>query len=201
MRRHGGAGLASAGSVDLLWSEGAIDFLGFEAGLRLWRPLLTPRGCLAASECSWLCADRPAEAAAFFHEGYPGMAGIQENIERTHAAGFDVIDHFTLPPEAWWDEYYTPLEQRMARLSPPADPELAALIRRDLTRDRAVPQIWRQLRLCFLLVAPAPLMRVEIGRRGMIGPGSGVLWVWTSPRAPDPTAPCATARRLPSCTT
>ena len=117
-----------AGSVDLLWSEGAIYFLGFEAGLRLWRPLLTPRGCLAASECSWLRADPPAEAAAFFREGYPGMAGIQENIERTRAAGFDVIDHFTLPPEAWWDEYYTPLEQRMARLSPAADPELAAVI-------------------------------------------------------------------------
>jgi SAM-dependent methyltransferase len=117
-----------AGSVDLLWSEGAVYFLGFEAGLRLWRPLLTPGGCLAASECSWLRADPPAEAAAYFREGYPGMAGIEENIARARAAGFEVIDHFTLPPDAWWDEYYTPLEQRMARLAPAADPELAAVI-------------------------------------------------------------------------
>jgi serine/threonine-protein kinase HipA len=117
-----------AGSVDLLWSEGAVYFLGFEAGLRLWRPLLTPGGCLAVSECSWLRADPPVEAAAFFREGYPGMTGIEENIGRTRAAGFDLIDHFTLPQGAWWDEYYTPLEQRMARLAPAADPELAAAI-------------------------------------------------------------------------
>jgi SAM-dependent methyltransferase len=117
-----------AGSIDLLWSEGAVYLLGFEAGLRLWLPLLTPGGCLAASECSWLVAGPPAAAAAFFREGYPGMAGIEDNIDRARAAGFDLIDHFTLPPETWWDEYYTPLEQRMARLAPTADAELAAVL-------------------------------------------------------------------------
>jgi len=117
-----------AGSIDLLWSEGAIYLLGFEAGLRLWRPLLAPGGYLAASECSWLSADPPSEAAAFFGAGYPGMGDIEENLERARAAGFAVIDHFTLPPAAWWDEYYVPLEERIARLAPDADPELAAVI-------------------------------------------------------------------------
>lgn len=117
-----------AGSMDLVWSEGALYLLGFEAGLRLWRPLLAPGGCLVASECSWLCADPPAEAAEFFHEGYPGMAGIEENIVRARSAGFNVVDHFALPPEAWWDEYYAPLQERMAYLVPDADPELAAAI-------------------------------------------------------------------------
>lgn len=116
------------GSIDLLWSEGAIYLLGFEEGLRVWRALLRPGGCLAASECSWLVAKPPAAAAAFFREGYPGMAGIRENVARARAAGLDPIDHFTLPPAAWWDEYYTPLEQRMARLAPAADPALAAAI-------------------------------------------------------------------------
>jgi serine/threonine-protein kinase HipA len=37
-----------------------------------------------------------------------------------------VIDHFTLPPEAWWEEYYTPLEERAAHLARTADPELGA---------------------------------------------------------------------------
>jgi SAM-dependent methyltransferase len=117
-----------SGSVDLLWSEGAIYFLGFEHGLRLWRPLLAPGGCVAVSECSWLCADPPAEAAAFFGAGYAGMAGIGENLERARAAGFDLLDHFTLPADAWWAEYYMPLERRMAELAPEADPELAAII-------------------------------------------------------------------------
>jgi SAM-dependent methyltransferase len=117
-----------AGGVDLLWSEGAIYFLGFEEGLRLWRPLLAPGGCLAVTECSWLSADPPAEAAAFFAEGYPGMAGIEENVLRARAAGFEVLDHFTLPPKAWWDEYYTPLQEHMARLEPDAGPDLVAAI-------------------------------------------------------------------------
>lgn len=117
-----------AGSVDLLWSEGAIYLLGFEAGLRLWRPLLAPGGRLAVSECSWLVAEPPAEAAAFFAEGYPAMGDVEQNSARARAAGFDVLDHFPLPPEAWWDEYYTPLEERMARLGRDADPELAAVI-------------------------------------------------------------------------
>jgi SAM-dependent methyltransferase len=112
-------------SVDLLWSEGAIYFLGFEHGLRLWRPLLAPGGCVAVSECSWLTGKPPAEAAAFFGAGYPGMAGIAENLERACAAGFEVVDHFTLPPAAWWDEYYAPLARRITDLAPEAAPELA----------------------------------------------------------------------------
>lgn len=56
------------------------------------------------------------------------MAGIGQNLERARAAGFEVVDHFTLPPAAWWDQYYTPLEEQMARLVPDADPELAAVI-------------------------------------------------------------------------
>jgi hypothetical protein len=39
-----------------------------------------------------------------------------------------MIDHFTLPAAAWWDEFYTPLEARMAQLAPDADPALAAVI-------------------------------------------------------------------------
>jgi SAM-dependent methyltransferase len=117
-----------AGSIDLLWSEGALYLLGFADGLRLSRALLATGGYAAVSECSWLTAEPPAEAAAFFRAGYPGMAGIEQNFGRARTAGFDLVDHFALPAAAWWDEYYTPLEQRMADLAPKADPELAAVI-------------------------------------------------------------------------
>jgi SAM-dependent methyltransferase len=116
------------GSIDLLWSEGAIYLIGFVEGLKLWRPLLAPRGLIVASECSWLRPDPPAALAAFWRRAYPAMGTIEENLARARATDLEVLDHFTLPPEAWWDDYYAPLEQRMAEIAPAADPPLAEII-------------------------------------------------------------------------
>ena len=117
-------------SVDLIWCEGAIYIVGFQAGLRLWRPLLRPRGLAVVSECSWLTGSPPAEAAAFFKAAYPDMAGVEQNIARATAEGYDVFDYFLLPQQAWWDEYYTPLQERIALLRHRAadNPELAAVL-------------------------------------------------------------------------
>lgn len=117
-----------AGSLDLLWCEGGIYLVGFAQGLRLWRPLLAPRGVIAVTELSWLGGDRPAEAAAFWREAYPGMASVDENVRRAEVEGFSVLDHFPLPASAWRDEYYTPLQERMARLRDDADEAMRALI-------------------------------------------------------------------------
>ena len=115
-------------SVDLLWSEGAIYILGFEDGLRLWRPWLTPGGLAAVTECSWLGATRSEEVTAFWREAYPAMGSVADNLARAGRAGFEVCDWFALPPSAWWDDYYTPLLQRIEDLAPAADPALAAII-------------------------------------------------------------------------
>jgi SAM-dependent methyltransferase len=117
-----------AGSVDLLWSEGAIYLVGFADGLRLWRPLLASKGRLVVSECSWLTDDRPAELEAFWHDAYPAMSTIEANIAAARREGFEVFDHLVLPPEAWWDDFYEPLEKRIADLAPAADADLAAVI-------------------------------------------------------------------------
>jgi SAM-dependent methyltransferase len=114
------------GSLDLIWSEGAIYFLGFEDGLRRWRSLLRAGGLVAVTELSWLGAARPA--AGFWAAAYPGMGSIEDNKARAAAAGFAVLDHFVLPPSAWWDEYYRPLQARIARLREGADAPLRAAI-------------------------------------------------------------------------
>jgi SAM-dependent methyltransferase len=116
------------GSVDLLWSEGAIYFLGFENGLRLWRPWLAPGGLVAVTECSWLSETRSEELAAFWREAYPAMGSVADNLARAGRAGFEACDWFALPPSAWWDDYYTPLLQRIRDLAPDADPAQAAVI-------------------------------------------------------------------------
>ena len=30
--------------------------------------------------------------------------------------GFSTLGHFTLPDEAWWDDFYTPLQRRLEEL-------------------------------------------------------------------------------------
>jgi serine/threonine-protein kinase HipA len=114
------------GSVDLLWSEGAVYLLGFEAGLRRWRPLLAPKGLAAVSECSWLTEQPPADLAAFWQQAYPAMGTVEGNLARAERAGFEPLDWWPLPQAAWWDDFYTPLAERLAALA--GEPALVAAI-------------------------------------------------------------------------
>jgi SAM-dependent methyltransferase len=115
------------GSIDLIWSEGAAYFLGFEEALRRWRPLLKPRGLMALTECTWLTDDPPAEARSFWRQAYPEMATIAQNCHRADAQGFEVLDSFAIPKSAWWDDYYTPLHNRVRQPRPSANAELSRL--------------------------------------------------------------------------
>ncbi|HYH96857.1 class I SAM-dependent methyltransferase [Hyalangium sp.] len=115
------------GSYDLLWSEGAIYILGWAEGLKRWRPLLASGGLLAATEASWLTTTPPEELAAFWREAYPSMGTVASNTAAARAAGYQVLDTFTLPASAWWDEYYSPLRERVhaMRAEAATDPALA----------------------------------------------------------------------------
>lgn len=121
---------ATPGSVDLIWSEGSIYFVGFERALRLWRPLLKSNGHVVASHATWLTSDPPEEARALFAAELPDMTDAAGNIRLANAAGYDVLHHFSLPATAWWDDYYTPLLDRIEELREPSrsDSDLAAVI-------------------------------------------------------------------------
>jgi len=105
------------GSFDVLWSEGAIYIIGFEKGLRKWQPLLKKGGYVAVTELTWLKAAPPAEAKAFWKEGYPGMQTLAGNLAAIQRAGYREIDHFVLPESAWWQDYYNPMDKRIAMLT------------------------------------------------------------------------------------
>lgn len=118
------------GRFDLLWAEGSIFIIGFDDGLRRWRPLLRPGGLVGVSELTWLAAHPPAEAAAFWAEHYPAMRGTDANRRAAEQAGYAVLDTITLPPAAWWTDYLTPLERRVAEMRDRhrLDPEWDALL-------------------------------------------------------------------------
>jgi SAM-dependent methyltransferase len=104
------------GSFDALWSEGAIFVLGFEKGLRQWRPLLSARGYLAVTEATWLRADPSTEIRRFWEAEYPAITDVSTNLAVIEACGYRSIEHFALPVSAWWADFYLPLEDRVGAL-------------------------------------------------------------------------------------
>jgi SAM-dependent methyltransferase len=103
-------------SVDLIWSEGAAYFLGIENALRTWRPLLRPGGFLAFTEAVWLRSDPPEEVRAMWAAEYPQIADAAANLAFAARCEYEIAGHFTLPNETWWDDFYTPMENRIRAL-------------------------------------------------------------------------------------
>ncbi len=100
------------GSLDAIWSEGAIYNLGFEAGVAAWKPLLRPGGVLAVSELTWLTAERPAALQAHWDAAYPEVDTASAKLAVLERHGFTPIGYFPLPEAAWLDAYYGPLRAR-----------------------------------------------------------------------------------------
>lgn len=100
-------------TFDLIWSEGAIYIMGFENGLKQWKKFLRPGGAIAVSQISWLREDIPNELFNWWMENCPDIRQVRDNLEIIEKCGYNVIDHFTLPESAWWENYYQNLENRM----------------------------------------------------------------------------------------
>ncbi len=99
---------------DVVWAEGSIFVIGFEKGLSYWKKFLKTGGSLALTEMVWFTENPPDEIATFMEEEYPlitSIAGCKQMIEKS---GYDLVASFSLPSEAWWNEYYTPLQIKLA---------------------------------------------------------------------------------------
>ena len=97
-----------AGELDLIWSEGAIYFIGFEQGLKDWRKYLKTGGYIAVTEASWFTEERPAEIHDFWMEAYPGIDIISNKVDQMQKAGYIPVATFILPEECWTDHFYAP---------------------------------------------------------------------------------------------
>ena len=117
-------------SFDLIWSEGALYNIGIDNALAVCRGLLRPGGYLAFTDAVWRKDDAPPEVKATFDLGYPTMGKVPDVLAAISSAGFSLVGHFTLPDEAWWDDFYTPMTQRIAvlRQQHAGDAEAAAIL-------------------------------------------------------------------------
>jgi len=121
-----------AGGYDLVWAEGSLYALGFEAGLELGARLLG-QGVLAATELVWVSEAPPAEARAFFASEYPEMRTRAEARACVERAGFSVVESFALP-RADWAAFYALVRGRLAAVdrSRPAMAEVCAMVEAEI---------------------------------------------------------------------
>jgi hypothetical protein len=53
---------------------------------------------------------------ASFESDYPTMGRVPDVLAAIERRGFSLINHFTLPDEAWWDDFYAPMRLRIEEL-------------------------------------------------------------------------------------
>lgn len=129
------------GSFDLIWCEGAAYIMGVGNALKAWRPLLRPGAKLALTEAVWLKPDAPEPVRRCWAE-YPAMKDIAFNRKLVRDCGYELLGDFVLPANAWWDDYYRPMEARLAELAEKyeADPVATSV----LAENREEIEIYRQ---------------------------------------------------------
>ena len=103
-------------TFDIIWSEGALYFMGFQNGLRRCHQLLKNDGYLAVTEVVYLLPDPPDTVRQFFEYEYPDIKDVKGNVKLIQNEGFILISNFTLSESAWMDSYYVPMEKELFRL-------------------------------------------------------------------------------------
>ena len=82
-------------SFDIIWIEGAIALIGFEKGLREWKRLIKGNGFLVVHD---------------------ERGNLSDKLEIVSRCGYKLLNHFSLPVNVWWEEYYEPLEKWIKEL-------------------------------------------------------------------------------------
>lgn len=103
-------------SFDLIWSEGAIDNIGFEHGISIWKKFLKEGGYIAVTCPSFLTEERPEEVRKFWEAAGSHLDSIDENIRMLLKHGYRHIASFTIPDECWTENYFKPREKAIGLL-------------------------------------------------------------------------------------
>ena len=104
-------------TFDIIWSEGALYFMGFQNGLRRCYQLLKDDGFLAVTEIVYLVNNPPAPLIEYFGKEYPDIKAVKDKIEIIRKERFHLISTFTLPKSSWLDSFYLPMEEELTRLN------------------------------------------------------------------------------------
>jgi len=97
---------------DVIWSEGAVYNMGFEAGVSAWSRFLKPGGKLIVSEITWLSTTRPLDLQSHWEGEYPEIDVASSKIGILERHGYSPEAYFVLPTHCWLENYYRPMQSR-----------------------------------------------------------------------------------------
>jgi len=100
------------GEFDVIWSEGAIYNMGFEAGISAWSRFLKPGGTLVVSEITWLSGTRAVQLQSHWQREYPEIDVASAKIGQLERHGYSPQGYFVLPAHCWLENYYRPMQSR-----------------------------------------------------------------------------------------
>lgn len=103
-------------SLDLIWSEGAIDNIGFEEGLSHWHGFLKKGGFVAVTCPAWLTEEHPAVVEQFWSEAGSRLECIGHHIEAMQRCGYQFAASFVLSEHCWTENYFIPRKAAINRL-------------------------------------------------------------------------------------
>ena len=82
-------------TFDVVWSEGVVGNIGFKTSLKEWRRLLKHNGYLVI---------------------HYQVSRVADVLPRMSQLGYSLVDTVPLPEDAWWTEFYEPIEEKMDTL-------------------------------------------------------------------------------------
>ncbi len=100
-------------AFDYIFAEGAIYIAGFTEALSDWKRLLKKDGIIICSEISWTVPNLSEKIKSFWELNYPQIDTITNKITQAENLGYSCITNFSLPNEAWTDNYYIPLARNL----------------------------------------------------------------------------------------
>lgn len=102
-------------SFDLVWSEGALYNMGLTSALPMCADLIRPGGYLAFTEAVWRTTNAPPDVREAFAD-YATMGRVEDVLPIIQESGLSLVDNFDLPDDAWWDDFYSPMERQIEKL-------------------------------------------------------------------------------------
>ena len=112
---------------DAIWCEGAMYIMGVDKALSDWKRFLKPDGYIAFTEPCFLKEKVPDQARQLWMNDYPAMTNVDGTLRVIKQAGYHLVDFYTIPQSAWWDDYYIPMERRLKVLREKYHDQPAAL--------------------------------------------------------------------------